>query len=144
MGSLRLSSLLLAAFLTMASASRARMGSMGRKPDFEDNMYAQLLMRAVSGTLYHAENTSKTATPAGFESCGAESQRQGCDSPSTNHKIISWQRLENIYEALRVTWEEEIPGDFVELGVWRGGASIFAAGVIKQLGYGRNVWVCDR
>jgi len=36
-----------------------------------------------------------------------------------------------------------VPGDFLEAGVWRGGASIFAAGVLRHAQSGRHVWVCD-
>ncbi len=83
-------------------------------PALEDNMYAQLLVRAVSGSL---------------------------DLANKRDKATSRKQLESLYEALRVTWEEEIRGDFVEVGDWRGDASIFAAGVIKQLKFGRGVWV---
>lgn len=36
-----------------------------------------------------------------------------------------------------------VPGDFLEAGVWRGGASIFAAGVLRHAQSERHVWVCD-
>ena len=131
--------------IMLASCAPAR-GKSARTPAFHENMYAKLLMRAVSGSLYPAEtfsaNVREESKPD--QPYDAEARQQGLDWPSVGHTMIGWKRLENMYEALRVTWEEEIPGDFVELGVWRGGASIFAAGVIEQLNFDRSVWVCDR
>jgi len=36
-----------------------------------------------------------------------------------------------------------IPGDFVECGVWRGGNAILAAGIFKIYGSDKNVWLFD-
>lgn len=38
---------------------------------------------------------------------------------------------------------EEFPGDIVETGVWRGGACIWAAAVLEELGSTKRVFVCD-
>ena len=116
-------------------------------PALEDNMYAQLLIRAVSGSLCQAHTCDKTTSSQELLATGqpydSEAQRQG---RAEDHTRIQNRRkqLESIYEALRVTWEEEIRGDFVEVGDWRGEASIFAACVIKQLKFGRDVWVLGR
>jgi O-methyltransferase len=37
----------------------------------------------------------------------------------------------------------DLPGDFVETGVWRGGACIWAAAVLESLGSDKRVYVCD-
>ena len=106
-------------------------------------MYAQLLMRAVSGSFCPANVCEKTTSSqddmASGQSYDSKARRQG-DSDD-NIPVHTGRKLESIYEALRVTWEKEIRGDFVEVGDWRGDASIFAAGVIKQLKFGRGVWV---
>jgi hypothetical protein len=108
-------------------------------PLFEDNMYAQLLMDTVSGSLPPGNVCSNT-----INAHRDLEQDQPGDRQRTQRRMIGWKQLENIYEALRVTWEEEIRGDFVEVGDLSGEASIFAAGVIKQLKFGRDVWVLGR
>ncbi len=89
----------------------------------------------------------------------------GLDNPAVGHTMVGWVRLENLYEALRTCVLEGVPGDFLEAGVWRGGASIFAASVLREMGClggqaapgggaenketcarapcARDVWVCD-
>jgi hypothetical protein len=39
--------------------------------------------------------------------------------------------------------ETGVVGDFLEAGVWRGGASIYMASIIKWYNANRRVWVCD-
>lgn len=38
---------------------------------------------------------------------------------------------------------DDVPGHIVETGVWRGGACIWAAGVLENLGSDKLVYVCD-
>ena len=104
-------------------------------PAFEDNMYAQLLMRVLSGAL-DARNRVNNHE----ENRHAHDQPQNAASQH-GHTALDSRQLESIYRALTVAWEEQIPGDFVEAGAGSGGAAIFASGVIKQLRLGRNVWV---
>ena len=40
--------------------------------------------------------------------------------------MIGLHRLDNIHQCLRTVIEDGVPGDFIETGVWRGGACIFA------------------
>lgn len=51
--------------------------------------------------------------------------------------------LENIEFVLRDIKENEIKGDFVETGVWQGGACIYARAVMNELKLEGNVYVCD-
>lgn len=54
--------------------------------------------------------------------------------------MVGWVRLKNLYAAIRTCIAEGIRGDFVEAGVWRGGASIFAAGILREAGcLGRSI-----
>lgn len=45
--------------------------------------------------------------------------------------------------ACQQTFERGIPGDFVEVGVWRGGNSILAANYYKRVGSDKRVWCYD-
>ncbi len=68
----------------------------------------------------------------------------GSDWPLIGITMIGQKRLVNIEWALRFVIAYNIPGDFIECGVWRGGASIFARAVLKALNIkDRHVWVVD-
>lgn len=59
---------------------------------------------------------------------------------------ISLGSPENLYSTLlacKYVLDRDIPGDFVECGVWRGGQSILAAAMFEQAGSARKVWMYD-
>lgn len=67
--------------------------------------------------------------------------RNGCEF---SHTMIGRKRLENIEDCLDVIRAEGIPGDLIETGVWRGGATIFMRGYLAAYDLPeRNVWVAD-
>lgn len=74
-----------------------------------------------------------------------EKRRQGLDWPGHEdaETMIGDVRLRNIEDCARVIFRDQIPGDFVECGVWRGGATIFMAGLLSEWSDSRKVWVCD-
>lgn len=58
--------------------------------------------------------------------------------------MVGVPRLKNIRKLLNSVVTDNIPGDFLEAGVWRGGASIYARAVLNELGAtDRKVWACD-
>jgi O-methyltransferase len=68
----------------------------------------------------------------------------GRAAPEHAETMIGWARLNNIQECAIQALKENIPGDFVETGVWRGGASIFMKGVLRAMNdTERNLWVAD-
>ena len=68
----------------------------------------------------------------------------GGDWPADAETMIGLERLDNLHELLRVVLDDGVPGDFLEAGVWRGGASIFARAVLAVYGEGdRCVWLAD-
>ena len=69
---------------------------------------------------------------------------EGKDWPANAETMVGLKRLENLQFCLTQVLRNNIPGDFIETGVWRGGASIFARGVLKAYGVrDRAVWVAD-
>jgi O-methyltransferase len=60
-----------------------------------------------------------------------------------NLSTSSDERLFATIMACRYVAERDIQGDFVECGVWRGGNSIIAADVFKNLASRRGVWLFD-
>lgn len=58
--------------------------------------------------------------------------------------MIGRRRLRNFRTAIETIITDRIPGHILEAGVWRGGASIYARGVLRALGdNSRKVYVAD-
>jgi O-methyltransferase len=73
-----------------------------------------------------------------------EVREEGHDWPVRAHTMIGVKRLENIRYCAEEVFRSEVPGDFMETGVWRGGATIFMRAVLAA--YQRTdkrVWVAD-
>ncbi len=62
----------------------------------------------------------------------------------TGETMIEMDRLNNIEHCLLNVIRDGVPGDVIEAGVWRGGATIFMKAVLDIYGVAdRNVWVAD-
>jgi O-methyltransferase len=60
------------------------------------------------------------------------------------HTMIGRKRLDNLESCLERVIADGIPGDVIETGVWRGGATIFMRGFLAAHGItDRIVWVAD-
>jgi len=68
----------------------------------------------------------------------------GRDHPPTAHTMIGMKRLDNLQFCIEDVIANGIPGDLIETGVWRGGATIFMRALLKAYGVNdRTVWVAD-
>ena len=64
--------------------------------------------------------------------------------PTRAHTMIGMPRLNNIQFCAEEVLKAGVRGDFIETGVWRGGAAIFMRGILKAHGImDRQVWVAD-
>lgn len=73
-----------------------------------------------------------------------EERRLGRDWPPDAETMIGLPRLDNLEYCVRTIIGEDVPGDLIETGVWRGGASIFMRAALEALGdSSRSVWVAD-
>lgn len=84
----------------------------------------------------------------GYAGLDAEEIRRlrtiGGDWPSRAHTMVGMKRLDNLQHCVETVLEDGIPGDFIETGVWRGGASILVKGVLAAHGETtRHVWLAD-
>jgi len=71
-------------------------------------------------------------------------RNQGLDWPLFGLTMAGTRRLDNIQNCIQTISDDNIEGDFVETGVWRGGSSIWAKAVLESLGdKTRNIWCCD-
>ena len=60
------------------------------------------------------------------------------------HTMLNRRRVENIESCLETILKENVPGDCMECGVWRGGSVIFMRGYLAAHGVtDRTVWVAD-
>jgi O-methyltransferase len=93
-------------------------------------LYLDLLERTVSNWIYgDAQNRLGKALP--FD---PERRETGRDIPMQAHTMIGLKRLRHLRAVSEGVLAEGIAGAFVEAGVWRGGACILMAGVLKAWG----------
>jgi hypothetical protein len=60
------------------------------------------------------------------------------------YTMTSAERLWSLLNAVRYVTVENVPGDFVECGVWRGGSVMAMAGELTRLGVDdRRIWLYD-
>ena len=61
-----------------------------------------------------------------------------------SHTMVGRKRLDNITHCLDIVRTENVPGDLIETGVWRGGASILMRGYLAAWEMNdRKLWVAD-
>jgi O-methyltransferase len=73
-----------------------------------------------------------------------ELRELGRDWPARADSMIGLRRMDNIQHCIEAVVRDDVPGDLIETGVWRGGATIFMRGVLKAYGdASRTVWVAD-
>ena len=65
-------------------------------------------------------------------------------TPRAGWTMIGIKRLDQLQECAETVLRRGVPGDFIEAGAWRGGATIFMRGVLKAHNVtDRTVWVAD-
>lgn len=111
-------------------------------------LYLELLKHCLTGLIY--EDKPTRIFPSGWTTDLAPQQFvrifrvHGRDLPSQAHTAIGLRRLDNLQQCIETVLTEHIPGDLIETGVWRGGATIFMRGVLAAYGVQkRSVWVAD-
>jgi O-methyltransferase len=72
-----------------------------------------------------------------------EKIEEGTVHPKRAHTMIGLKRLDNIQYCFQNILKDNIEGGLIETGVWRGGATIFMAGLVKAFGQSRKVFVAD-
>jgi hypothetical protein len=99
-----------------------------------------MVQRCVINTIYEDPNQGFWS-PQVYDS---QLRELGRDWPAKAHSMIGNRRLQNLREVMEFVLGNNIPGDFIETGVWRGGACIMARAVLKAYGItDRRVWVAD-
>lgn len=103
-------------------------------------LYLNLMKRVLTGMIHRDPNADPWHEPE----FNLELREQGSDWPRDAHTMIGMKRLANIEACAENIIRENIPGDFIETGVWRGGAAIFMRAILKVYQItDRLVWVAD-
>jgi O-methyltransferase len=80
-----------------------------------------------------------------FSQVTPDSQEDGSSAwPESAETMIGMKRLDNLQYCIRDVLARNVPGDLIECGAWRGGATIFMrAALLAYNDPGRRVWVAD-
>ena len=109
--------------------------------------YLQTLKLSLTGELLKTDSLvpgTGTLEQLAKTPFNAQLRRRGLDWPLHGLTMVGRMRLENIERLLLNMIEARVPGDFVECGVWRGGSSLFAKGVLNALNvHDRKVHLVD-
>jgi O-methyltransferase len=75
---------------------------------------------------------------------GSAAMIEGREWPAEAETMIGMIRLDNLQNCIVDVIRNDVPGDLIETGAWRGGATIFMRAVLKAYGdSARTVWVAD-
>ena len=103
-------------------------------------LYLDIVRRTVCGLTFRDVSMS----PWNKGVFDEEVRNNGTDWPTLAHTMIGHKRLLNIENLCKTIIEENITGDFVETGVWRGGACIFMNAILEAYEItDKKIWVCD-
>jgi O-methyltransferase len=95
----------------------------------------------VETEVYHSD-IYPVAHPVAEEDIGE--RVAGRDWPLHGLTMIGYTRLADLQQCIERVVADGVPGDVIEAGVWRGGASILARATLDSLGeHERTVWVAD-
>lgn len=105
-------------------------------------LYLELLKKILLNEIYF-EN-EKSFYLHGQKEPRSLARAEGRDLPEFALTMIGRARLNNLHACAVRVLRDGVPGDFMEAGVWRGGASILMRGVLKAYGIAdRLVWLAD-
>ncbi len=138
----------------MTQNSTSPIEQLNRCPGLDEDslrtLYLDLIKRCILGLLIEDPPTAR------FESFKVwkmrpwrgkyerELREKGEDWPSQAHSMIGLERMNNIQHCVEQVLADGVPGDLIETGVWRGGATIFMRAILKAYGVtDRTVWVAD-
>ena len=117
---------------------------MGLKPYMSHNFIARLVVdtpqtREIRTRFFSGEDITEEevfliekVTPA---------NHFGWDSDTIS--MVSWVGIQNLIDCIENTIKDNIEGDFIETGVWRGGTCIIAKGIYNHYGVNKKVFVAD-
>jgi O-methyltransferase len=111
------------------------------------NLYLDLLEQTLTGAILQDvgfipnPTDPKPALAGGYDE---QARSVGADWPSRAHTMIGFARLRNLRRLIIQILRDNIGGDLIETGAWRGGACIYMRAILAVHGIkNRRVWVAD-
>jgi O-methyltransferase len=105
-------------------------------------LYLGLLRDCLTGMIY--DDPALEWHADGIRPFDRKAREAGTDWPAHAHSMIGQKRMLQLQRAAEFVLDRRIPGDFIETGVWRGGACILLRAVLKAYGVtDRRVWLAD-
>lgn len=92
--------------------------------------YVDLMVRAITNTIYE----DPPLPTWGQRTFDKNTRDVGRDWPSLAHSMVGERRLRLTAALLRAVLADDIPGDVIETGIWRGGTCILMRGILKAAG----------
>jgi len=126
--------------LSVAQGSDGKTAVFGATTPAADNMkeaYLSLLLMALTGSLTDEAGACDVFSKGGcsvVRSFDPVERMKGNDWPPWGQTMVGHLRLLNVRTAIEDTVKNNVPGDFVELGTWRGGTCIFAKAIFNVMG----------
>jgi hypothetical protein len=103
-------------------------------------LYLDLMAKMLVNTIYGDPNQSPWAKPV----YDPGARDAGRDWPVVAHSMIGMQRMTSLWQLCERALQENVPGDLIETGIWRGGACIMMRAVLKAYGdKSRKVYCAD-
>ena len=104
-------------------------------------LYLDLMAKVITNTIYGNADIMPVAASKEYD---PQKRETGLDWPAAAHSMIGTKRMQNLRELCEQVLTDNIPGDFIETGIWRGGACIMMRAALKAYGdTSRKVYCCD-
>ncbi len=117
------------------------------KAETDIHLYLDVMKKILINSIYQDPGATPNASPnvtLQFIHYNSQKRETGRDWPSIAHTMVGLKRLDNLQFCAEEVIKNNISGDFIETGVWRGGATIFMRAILKAYNItNRVVWVAD-
>ena len=111
---------------------------------FVVSRYLNLLEQTLTGLILNDAGYLPSHPLSAGISTDAERRRIGQDWPLNAQTMIGIPRLRNIRTCVQAILSDDVPGDLIEAGVWRGGSCIYMRAILAAYGVSnRRVWAAD-
>jgi O-methyltransferase len=125
---------------TRTASKKSGASGMGISDSNTQTSYLDLMEQVLTGTIY-SDPAIPTHDKKGFN---ANDRLRGLDWPANAYSMIGVARMRNFRTLLEDAVVKRTPGDIVETGVWRGGASMMAKAVLNAFGdMKRRIFLAD-
>ena len=128
---------------TPASMARERADHATREAELRSR-YLDLLKATLTDLVYENHPKARAKLRGDLSSWKDALRGEPLEYPSRAHTMVGVARLDNIRALVEDILANGVPGDLIEAGAWRGGATIYMRALLEAHGdEERRVWVAD-